>query len=287
MSVAVGLCEWMLARLDGPDYRGLFNRLMLALMKLPNLLCIMGRAEEAAALLTQLGATWTKSDARADELAKTDSGLRARGNTERGMLKGWSTEDLAWRLKLQYVLCTTWREVTPADVIAALPSPELLESYITNVHEKDGWSVHLRWDFVNLLLLAAEVCEKLEKPADALLYLEKVLRVSDGNDPTVDVRPTTHARGQALKGRMLIAQGKTVEAEVAFEKSVEISHRTGLRVYEMLALRDLKRSILDADGRSEEGTVRLKAVLREMKGPPAELTKLLGGGMDAEEILRS
>jgi hypothetical protein len=60
---------------------------------------------------------------------------------------------------------------------------------------------------------------------------------------------------------------------------------TGLRLY--ATLRDLKKHILDADGRGEAGTKRLKAVLAEMKGPPAELTKLLGGGLDAEAILRS
>ena len=66
-----------------------------------------------------------------------------------------------------------------------------------------------------------------------------------------------------------------------------MSHRTGLRLYEMLALRDLKKHILDADGRGDDGMQRLKVVLAEMKGPPAELTKLLGAGFDAEEILRS
>ena len=58
-------------------------------------------------------------------------------------------------------------------------------------------------------------------------------------------------------------------------------------LFEMFALRDLKKYILDADGRGDEGTRRLKAVLQKMKGPPAELTKLLGDGLDAEEILRS
>jgi hypothetical protein len=52
-------------------------------------------------------------------------------------------------------------------------------------------------------------------------------------------------------------------------------------------LRDLKRCVYDVDGRSEEGIRRLKAVLQEMKGPPGELTKLLGNGLDAEEILGS
>ena len=59
------------------------------------------------------------------------------------------------------------------------------------------------------------------------------------------------------------------------------------QVLEMFARRDLKKHVLDADGRGEEGIRRLKAVLSEMKGPPAELTKLLGEGLDAEAILRS
>ena len=86
---------------------------------------------------------------------------------------------------------------------------------------------------------------------------------------------------------MLAAQGKVAEAEAAFEEAASFSHRTGLRLYEMLALRDLKRHVLDGDGRGDEGVQRLKAVLKDMKGPPAELTKLLGDGLDAEEILRS
>ena len=55
--------------------------------------------------------------------------------------------------------------------------------------------------------------------------------------------------------------------------------RRSIRRYEMFAQRDLKKHILDADGRGDEGTKRLKVVLAEMKGPPAELTKLLGGGL--------
>ena len=40
----------------------------------------------------------------------------------------------------------------------------------------------------------------------------------------------------------------------------------------------LKKCILDADGRGDEGIKRLKAVMQKMKGPPAELTKLLARG---------
>jgi hypothetical protein len=86
---------------------------------------------------------------------------------------------------------------------------------------------------------------------------------------------------------VLAAQGKKPQAEAAFEQAIEVSHRCGLRLYEMFAVRDLKQCVLDGDGRGEDGVQRLKAVLKEMKGPAAELTKLLGGGLDAAEVLCS
>ena len=136
------------------------------------------------------------------------------------------------------------------------------------------------------MLLAAQVCEKLEQYDDALLYLEKALRV-DPNDLTTDMRPTTQAEGLAVRGRVLAAQGKAEQAEAAFEAAVAVSHKHGLRLLEMFALRDCKRTVLDKAGRADEGIRKLKTVMCEMKGPTAELTKLLGGGLDADEILRS
>ena len=54
------------------------------------------------------------------------------------------------------------------------------------------------------------------------------------------------------------------------------------------ALSDLTRLILDSDGRHDDGVRRLKAVLAEMPaGPMVELSKLMGDGLDAEDILRS
>ena len=87
---------------------------------------------------------------------------------------------------------------------------------------------------------------------------------------------------------MLAAQGDLEAAEKAFEESLEVSHRCGLRLYKMLALRDLQQCVLHKlPGRAQEVTPRLKALLQEMVGPPAELTKLLGDGFDAAEILSS
>jgi hypothetical protein len=55
-----------------------------------------------------------------------------------------------------------------------------------------------------------------------------------------------------------------------------VSHRTGLRLFELFALRDFFSCILKPGGRGGEVVPRLKAVLKEMKGPHAELAKLLG-----------
>ena len=129
------------------------------------------------------------------------------------------------------------------------------------------------------MLLAAEVCEKLQRPDDALLYLAKVLD-GDPQDPNTDLRPTARAHGFTLRGRLLAGQGKKAEAEAAFEEAVGISHRAGLRLLEMYALRDLKSCVLDGDGREQEGIRRLTAVLKEMRGPPDQLAKLLGVGTD-------
>ena len=79
--------------------------------------------------------------------------------------------------------------------------------------------------------------------------------------------------------------GNMDEAGVAFEASAATAASRGYWLLEALALCDLKKHILDADGRGDEGTQRLRTVLQKMKGPPAELTKLLGEGLDAEEIL--
>ena len=89
------------------------------------------------------------------------------------------------------------------------------------------------------------------------------------------------------EGRVASLEKKAADSEAALEEAATIASKHGLWLFEMFALRDLKKYILDADGRGDEGTRRLKAVLQKMKGPPAELTKLLGDGLDAEEILRS
>ena len=111
----------------------------------------------------------------------------------------------------------------------------------------------------------AQVCEKLGRHGDALLYAAKVRRYdpsagggeADARQRSDDMRPTTHAAANALCGRALARLGRAEEAEAAFEEAVEVSHRTGLRLLEIFALRDLKKHIFAADGRGEQGIQRL------------------------------
>lgn len=107
-------------------------------------------------------------------------------------------------------------------------------------------------------------------------------------------RPAVLAQGHALRGRMLAALGQLAEAEAAFEAAVAVAHETGLRLFEMLALRDLHvllsvpsvfQKTIDA-AKSADVLKRLRWALRAMRGPPAELSRLLGSGLDADEILR-
>jgi tetratricopeptide (TPR) repeat protein len=256
----------------------------------PWVLRLLGRTQEAKSLMEQADLTWTSADASVDKYAesrdKNSFVVRNRGaKSGPSDVFDVTAEDWSWSIRLQYVLCSTWRECPPDDVIADLPSPDTLVSYVTNIASGPGYGSH-HWAGVrNLLLLAAEVCEKLERPDDALLYVAKALN-NDPKDPYSDRRPTTQALGHSLRGRVLASQGKAAEAEAAFELAVQAAHSKEMWLFEMLALRDLKVHVLDKDGRGEEGLRRLKVVLKEMKGAPAELTKLLGGGLDAEEILR-
>ena len=283
--IVLDILRRMMANLDGPNATVFKINVFDAVCNnaLPSSLVLLGRSDDAAAFMSEFGTTWSTADARVDEHEPLEGAMRKRGSTERVWVQNCSAEEYAWKIKLQYVQCTTWREVPTADVVAALPSPDLLETYVTTVGTTRWRTEHTTCS--TLQLQAAAACMKLERHADALLYLDKALRI-DPDDPTTDRRAIVQAEGRVLRGRVLAAQGKKVEAEAAFEEAAEVSHRTGARLWEMFALRDLITCVLDEDGRRDEGLKRLKAVLSEMKGLPEELSNVLGGGLDAGEILR-
>jgi tetratricopeptide (TPR) repeat protein len=289
---------WNDVKGDEEAWAGFSMAWSLAAGYLPYALRTLGRSDEAASLLAELGHAWHSTDALVDSLdagvgLPWGGGICPRGGyrKEAEANVGWSAEDISWTIKLQQILCTCWQSQTGSgrgaaspspsadEIAAALPAVDELQAYITDCRLPLSLCWRGREGFCGLLLLAAEVCEQIGKPAEALAYIAPALRGDS------DLRPTTHAQGHALRGRVLASMGTLDEAEAAFEQAVGISHRTGLRLYEIFSLRDLTTHVLDKRGQRAEGARRLKAVLAEMKGPPAELTRLLGGGLDAEQIL--
>ena len=66
--------------------------------------------------MTDIGITWATADDRAEEHTPPEPRMRP-FSEEPEPFYGFCTEDLAWSIKLQYVLCTSWREVPPAEVL--------------------------------------------------------------------------------------------------------------------------------------------------------------------------
>ena len=120
-------CGRMASGLDGPHALVFKQKLTLtAFFNLPWALHTLGRDAEACRLMTDIGITWAAADDRAKEHTPSEPQMRP-FSEEPDAYYRFCSEDLAWSIKLQYVLCTSWREVPPADVIAALPSPDVLE----------------------------------------------------------------------------------------------------------------------------------------------------------------
>jgi hypothetical protein len=62
------------------------------------------------------------------------------------------------------------------------------------------------------------------------------------------------------RARTLAAEGKLVDAEAAFEDGLRVANREGLRLLELLGLRDLKKHVLDGQRRGGEAEERLAQV---------------------------
>lgn len=94
------------------------------------------------------------------------------------------------------------------------------------------------------------------------------------------------------RARTLAAEKKLVDAEAAFEDGIRVANAEGMRLLELLGLRDLKKYVLDSEGRGAEAEARLADVEDPMfaldgilmGAPIAELDKLTE--LDAEEVIR-
>ena len=75
---------------------------------------------------------------------------------------------------------------------------------------------------------------------------------------------------------------------------MQVAQKAGLRLFEMFALRDLYvllsvpsvfQKVVNKE-KAAEGLRRLRWVLRAFLATPDEISRLLGPGLDADEILR-
>ena len=146
----------------------------------------------------------------------------------------------------------------------------------------DGWSI------ATMITL---VYEKFGRVDEALAWAERVATLDnpvEGGNMSAPAR----LRGLCIKGRCLAAKGQAAEAEVALTSAAEQLGSIGLRLSEVLALRDLLCCVLKKTGRESEGMTRLKASIVRLLGVDAAQEELdvlatsLGEEVDLQAVLR-
>eukprot|EP01052_Picozoa_sp_SAG31_P021260 SAG31_NODE_1635_length_7682_cov_5.457471_2_plen_647_part_00 len=222
-------------------------------------LTMLGRGKDALEMFEKVGLTWATAESFVDTFGQFEGEVQHRGARARSGFHTMGAEEWTWTFKLVYVLCSTWREqVRSQEVIEALPSPEQLDSFARDVGTTATTTAFRCW-FGNVLLIAAEVCLKLNRPRDGLLFVAAALRREHGDDKC-DIRPTTLARGLSVRGQLLAAQGDFAHAEEAFAASMECANDHGLWLLELFALRDLSQGVLLPKGRLGEVEERVDAM---------------------------
>jgi hypothetical protein len=182
-----------------------------------------------------------------------------------------SAEFVTFMCEGSHVLLASVLPASRDDILERLLSvDEIIE--FSMLH--DSCAAHSSFVFtINPFIMAAAVCEKLEKHERTLVYAAGALckdltRAGGGG-------PTTRTVALSMQGRAYAALGRTHEAAVAFEAAAETARHYQLWLFEAFALRDLKLSVLDQMGQGEHGSRRLGVVLRLLAGPAKLLTPLL------------
>jgi len=146
-------------------------------------------------------------------------------------------------------------------------------------------------DAASIATMMALVYEKFGRVDEALAWAERVATLDnpvEGGNMSAIVR----LRGLCIKGRCLAAKGQAAEAEAALTSAAEQLGSLGLRLSEVLALRDLLCCVLKKTRRESEGMTRLKASIVRLLGVDAAQEELdvlatsLGEEVDLQAVLR-
>ena len=188
-----------------------------------------------------------------------------------------TAEHVSWFGKLGYFLNSTRPDVSEDEVMAALPSIEEVCHFMMTY---DDFSCMSQGNGYDLFVLLALVCEKCEQHARGLSYADANLDPRTKGGATLPIpRATMHQ----IRGRLLVALGRTADAAAAFETAAESASKYGLFLLEMLVLRDFKLSTLDPMGQGEHASRRLGQALRRLRNPESATQRLKG--LNAKELL--
>lgn len=199
-----------------------------------------------------------------------------------------SAEFVMWFYKVASILTESDSDVTAKDFAAALPAIEDMVVW-ANAGLAAAFC-HSMQQNMNLFVLTAEACAKLEMYDEALMFAEQASTNTDFTQGG-SFLPTILSDGFRVQGRCLASIGKAKAAEEAFESALTNLSGFGLFFLEVLVLRDLKVYVLDHAGRNDEGTKRLKVSIQQLLGatPPAEqlaeLQVALGSEIDLQSVL--
>ena len=188
-----------------------------------------------------------------------------------------------WYMRLCHALVDDDVKLSPEE-LATIPTPAELRE-LSNMYMTGDQTFDKAWVFANPLVPAAMLLEKYELYDRALVHAEECCVES----PRIDFE--TNLRGLLVKGRILSRSRKTADATSCFHKARELAERLGMRMYELLALRDLHLWILAPAGagggdvsQAAEAETAMGKVLLELKGDDEDMNDILGHGYDAKSL---
>eukprot|EP01043_Picozoa_sp_COSAG02_P066793 COSAG02_NODE_10511_length_1925_cov_1.674699_1_plen_507_part_10 len=234
---------------------------------------------KVAAFLSDFGGTWKAADDTMDTAASVFSGaIRPRGEKVKG--QHWvSVEQLSLLTKCAWYLCAQDPGVSAAEVIASLPSiEEMIE-----MSPSPAADAFANFAFYHPLVNVACVWEKLGRPEDALQCATAALENESARCGTV--APHNRISAHLVQGRAQASLRHTQAAADAFKAAAELADKHGLRLFQALALKDLKLCVLDLLGHAEHGSRQLGETLRLLVGPADMLAPLMDG-FNVVELMR-
>ena len=158
----------------------------------------MDRREAVAAMMAEWGLDWESADEKADELGAWCLVSQARRQDTQH--RRASVEALAGA-KFAYVLVSSRPTVTPAEVMASLPSvAEIIEAdMVCDAIGGSGMAT-----LFNPFLYIAQVCEKLGEHQQTLVYTAAALETDLTKAGTK--LPTSRIHAYLMQGRAHVAQ---------------------------------------------------------------------------------